>query len=277
MTLRELFDGALARAGIQKNDPGAFDISCLLEELCGAGRFDLPLRGGQEADPQQAARFFALLERWMAGEPLQYLLGKWEFYGLPFFVGPGVLIPRQDTETLAEAALDFLSGREDAAAADLCAGSGCLAGTIAHYSGARVYALELSGQALPYLKKNMEALKVPVTVLECDVFTPPALPPLDLAVSNPPYIPAREMETLDANVRYEPEMALYGGQDGLDFYRRLPWIYKPLLKKGGAIMFETGYNQARAVAALLEEAGYREIRVKRDAAGVERVVVGLSR
>lgn len=276
MTLRELFDDALFRAGIQKNDPGAFDISCLLEDLCGAGRFDLPLRGGREADPQQAARFFALLERWMAGEPLQYLLGKWEFYGLPFFVGAGVLIPRQDTETLAEVALEFLRGREDAAAADLCAGSGCLAGTIAHYSGARVYALELSGQALPYLKKNMEALKVPVTVLECDVFAPPVLPPLDLAVSNPPYIPAREMETLDANVRYEPEMALYGGEDGLDFYRKLPRIYKPLLKKGGAIMFETGYNQARAVAALLEEAGYQEIRVERDAAGVERVVVGLS-
>lgn len=276
MTLQELFDEALARAGIGRTDPGAFDLSCLMEEFCGAGRFMLPLRGNAQVPEDRAAAFFSRLERWKAGEPLQYLLGKWEFYGLPFYVGPGVLIPRQDTETLAEAAISFLKGLESPVAADLCSGSGCLAAAVARHTGAHVYALELSEQALPYLQRNVEALGVPVTVLRCDVFAPPPLPPLDLVLANPPYIPRHEMETLDANVRYEPEMALCGGGDGLDFYRRLPGLYRPLLKPGGALMLETGYNQARAAAGFMAEAGYRDIRLLRDIPGIERVAAGIA-
>lgn len=274
MTLQQLFKEALARAGISRNDPSAFDIACLMEETCGAGRFDLPLRGEQAVGQDQEQAFFSLLGRWLEDEPLQYLLGKWEFYGLPFYVGPGVLIPRQDTETLAEAAMCFLRGRESPVAADFCAGSGCLAAAIAHYSGTRVYALELSEAALPYLNRNIAALKVPVIVLRGDACAPPALPPLDLIVCNPPYIPRREMETLEAVVRYEPYMALYGGEDGFDFYRTLPPVCLPLLKPGGALMLETGYNQARDVGALLEGFGYQDIHIRRDAAGIERVVEG---
>lgn len=276
MTLQNLFLEALTRAGIGKSHPGALDISLLMEELCGADRFALPLRGGQEVPEDQERAFFALLARWMDGEPLQYLLGKWEFYGLPFYVGPGVLIPRQDTETLAEAAISFLKGLESPVATDLCSGSGCLAAAIACHTGAQVYALELSEKALPYLRKNIAALALPVTVLHCDVFAPPPLPPLDLVVSNPPYIPRDKLETLDANVRYEPEMALCGGGDGLDFYRRLPGLYRPFLKPGGGMMLETGYNQARTVAGLMDAAGYRDIRILRDLPGIERVVTGVA-
>lgn len=277
MTLNELYEKALSRAGIGRNDPGAFDLSCLMEDVCGVSRFQLPLRGGNPAPEDQAARFFALLDQWLRGEPLQYLLGKWEFYGLPFVVGPGVLIPRQDTETLAEEALRFLAGREKPLAADLCSGSGCLACTMAcRCPGAEVFALELSGEALPYLKRNVAALTPSVTVFQADVFAPPPLPPLDLIVSNPPYISRREMETLDKTVRREPEMALYGGETGDDFYRRIPPLYAAKLKPGGALMFEVGYQQAGHVAALLETAGYVRVRTVRDAAGIERVVIGFA-
>lgn len=275
MTATELFEAGLERANLRRTDPEAYDVSCLLEEVCGIGRPLLPLRGEEIVSSAQAERFFALLQRWLQAEPLQYLLGKWEFFGLPFEVGPGVLIPRQDTEALAQCAIDFLCDKPGAVVADLCAGSGCLAGTIAHICGARVYALELSKDALPYLRRNMRALGADVTVLEADVLSPPALPQLDLVVSNPPYISAEEMAVLDAQVLKEPEMALYGGVDGCDFYRALPQLYFSRLRCGGALMLEVGYRQAAEVAQLMRTAGYADVYTTNDLAGIPRVVVGI--
>lgn len=276
MTLRELCREAEAIPGFKSREDWQFDLSCMLEDFCHIPRGASALGGERAVLPEQAGCLLAAARRYAAGEPLQYLLGQWEFYGLPFYVGPGVLIPRADTETLAEQAIAFLKGRQYPAVADLCAGSGCIAAAIAaHCPDASVYALELSEDAFPYLERNIRRNGVKVTPLRHDVLCPPAgLPPLDLVVSNPPYISKEEMGGLDAQVLHEPEMALYGGEDGYMFYRELPALYLPLLKAGGAMALETGWKQAREVAALMGKAGYVDIRTAKDLCGVERVVVG---
>ncbi len=275
MTLEEAYNSAydMVQNNAQATETCAFDLSCLLEHTLGVSRYQLPLSGTQQADEAGVRSFFNLCARYCAGEPLQYLIGEWEFYGLPFSVGRGVLIPRPDTETLVETALRILQGVSRPVVADLCAGSGCVAVAVAHTRpDARVFALELSPDAFPYLAKNIRRNHVKVSALQCDVFAPPQLPALDLVVCNPPYIPRHEMETLQTQVRHEPETALFGGEDGYDFYRKLPKLYSPLLKPGGAIAFEVGYNQAHHVAKLLRENGYTDIGIQNDLCGVARVV-----
>ncbi len=278
MTISQLYQTAYQAVLQNAQEPGscAFDLSCLLEQVFGFDRFHLPSYGGQEASPAQEERFQTLCARYLAGEPLQYLLGEWEFFGLPFAVGEGVLIPRPDTETLVETGLSLLHGIPGPTVADLCAGSGCVGIALASQRpDAAVYALERSEQAFGYLQTNIEKNHAQgVQALLCDVLSPPALPPLDLVVSNPPYIPRCEMETLQPQVRHEPWMALFGGEDGYDFYRLLPALYLPRLKPGGAIAFEVGYNQAEQVSGLLTAAGYTGVGTGHDLAGIARVVYG---
>ncbi|MEM1484833.1 peptide chain release factor N(5)-glutamine methyltransferase [Oscillospiraceae bacterium PP1C4] len=277
MTLQQVYKKAYDKLqqNAQVQETCAFDLSCLFEHMLGVSRYRLPLIGNQEADEAKARVFFSLCKRYEAGEPLQYLIGEWEFYGLPFSVGEGVLIPRPDTETLVETALALLKDVKRPVVADLCSGSGCVAIAIAHERpDAQVFALELSDAAFPYLIGNISRNHAKVTALHHDVRTPPALPALDLVVSNPPYIPREEMDTLQIQVTHEPEMALFGGEDGYDFYRELPKLYLPLLKKDGAIAFEVGYNQAQTVKQLLLSSGYTDINTQKDLAGIVRVVSG---
>lgn len=273
MTLADAYREGLALAG-----PGtdrAFEVSCLFEGAFGLPRY-APGLDARQAGAPALERFFAHCRKLAEGEPLQYLLGEWEFFGLPFFVGEGVLIPQPDTETLVETALGLMEGTPSPVVADLCAGSGCVGISIAHMRpDARVYALELSEAALPYLARNIERNGAPVEALHCDALAPPALPPLDGVVSNPPYISREEMAGLPPQVKREPEMALYGGGDGLDFYRALPGVYRPLIKEGGFLALEVGYTQAEAVAALVRGAGFHAVETRRDLAGVARVVTGL--
>lgn len=270
MTFAEVWRKGLALAG--PGDDRAFEVSCLFEGAFGASRYSTGPDSG-ETDAAALESFLAHCRRLAAGEPLQYLLGEWEFYGLPFYVGEGVLIPQPDTETLVETALGLLDGLPSPVIADLCSGSGCVAVAVAHMRpDARVYALELSEEAFPYLERNIARNGANVEALHCDALNPPELPPLDGVASNPPYISRVEMAGLPPQVRREPEMALYGGEDGLDFYRALPGIYYPLLKNGGFLALEVGYTQAEAVAALLTGAGYRGVETRRDLAGVARVI-----
>lgn len=276
MTLNDLYRTAcLSCKEKAQEDSCAFDVSLLFEHVMGVSRYRLPLVGQNPADGDKAAEFLNLCGRYAKGYPLQYLIGEWEFYGLPFKVGEGVLIPRPDTEILVETALELLKGRESPVVADLCAGSGCVAAAIAHKRpDAHVFALELSEAAFPYLRENIVRNRVKVQAIQCDVFAPPTLPPLDLVVSNPPYIPRSEMETLQKQVTFEPKMALFGGEDGYEFYRRLPLLYRPLLKSGGVLAFETGYDQAQKVSGMLLAAGYEKTGIRKDLAGIERVVFG---
>lgn len=213
----------------------------------------------------------AKVSRRLSGEPLQYILGEWEFYGLPFKVGEGVLIPRQDTETLVDTAARFLKDRDTKKTLDLCAGSGCIGISLAVFAKAEVTCVEKSEQAFFYLKENIALNNASVKAVLGDVFDDTEDGGYDLAVSNPPYLSNSDMNALQREVEFEPKDALYGGDDGLDFYRRLLGIYPKKLKSGGMIAFEIGIGQDAVVCEIFRKNGLEPF-VEKDLCGINRVV-----
>ena len=253
-----------------------FDAAQLLRWLSGQDQVWLIAHTGDACPEDWQARSVDALHRLESGEPLQYLLGEWEFYGLPLAVGPGVLIPRADTETIVETWLLALAPVPDPAIWDLCSGSGAIALALASpRPDARILAAELSEEALPYLRQNIAALAPDqVTAVQTDVLTqlPDGL--CDLIVSNPPYITGADMQTLSPQVRREPELALYGGEDGLRFYRQLTHSCYDHLRPGGWLIFEIGYDQGESVPALLRQRGFDQVFCRNDLAGVPRCAGG---
>lgn len=217
----------------------------------------------------------AMLKERKEGRPLQYIIGKWWFYKGEFFVGEGVLIPRQDTETLVEVATELLRNKENPSVADLCAGSGCIGISIAaDFPNASVTAVEKYQKAYSYLEKNIAHNGTKnVTPVLADV-TEKQFGSYDLIVSNPPYITAEDMKMLSNEVKKEPETALYGGEDGLYFYRRITELWKTSLKPNGILAFEVGINEADAVGRILARNRFKNITVRKDLCGVQRVVFG---
>ena len=219
-----------------------------------------------------------MLRRREAGEPLAYILGGWEFCGLPFAVSPAVLIPRTDTEVLAETATELLREHEAPRLLDLCTGSGCIGlMLLARLPAARAVLADVSDEALRLAKKNalLNGVSARAACVKADALSaPPALlRDFDLLVCNPPYIRADELASLDASVRdYEPRLALDGGEDGLDFYRSVCQSWQAGLRPGAPLLFECGENQAASVAQIGESAGLRFVRTVKDTIGVERVV-----
>ncbi len=228
-----------------------------------------------------AERVAALTERRIAGEPVAYITGAWEFYGLPMTITTDVLIPRMDTELLVDAAKELLNGRKmDARVLDLCCGSGCIACAIAHEMPAtRLVAVDISAGALEVCRRNVALNRLLSRVL-CMQADAAASPPMsmgsfDMIVSNPPYIESSEIMTLDPSVRdYEPIWALDGGEDGLRFYRSILKYWRSLLKPGGWLLFEVGEGQAETVKEMILSAGFASADTRRDTLGVERVVIG---
>ena len=218
--------------------------------------------------------FEALVARRLRREPLQYILGSQSFLGRAFHVDERVLIPRPETELLAERAIGRLRGYGPGAAAlDLCCGSGCLAVSLAlEVPEAAVHAADISEGALAVTRRNAEALGASVTLRQGDLFDAVDGLVFDLIVSNPPYIPAEECSALQAEVLREPLLALSGGPDGLDFYRRIAAEAPARLNPGGVILLEVGDGQAPAVAALLRQAGWRDTAMYQDYQGIERIV-----
>lgn len=207
--------------------------------------------------------------------PLQYIFGNWEFYGRPFKVGVGVLIPRADTETVVEAALEELETRENPKVLDLCAGSGCIGITLAaEVPSSEVTMVEKYDEAIRYAFHNIELNGVSAKAVKGDVFEAPQLPndSIDLIVSNPPYIPQEEMKYCSPEVKFEPQTALLAEDEGLEFYKAIINNYTPILKTGGAICFEVGFKQAQSVKKLLENSGYKNIKIKNDLNGIGRAV-----
>lgn len=234
------------------------------------------------ASDQVEEKVRALVERRLAGEPVAYIIGEWEFYGLPLEISPDVLIPRMDTEVLAEQAiLRTRAAGDGARVLDLCAGSGCVGLAVAaNVEECRVVLADVSEGALGICKRNVRLndLNARATCMQVDAREePPAvLWDFDVIVSNPPYIPSWEMEGLDISVRdYEPPMALDGGEDGLTFYRLIAQKWKTALRLGGTLLFEVGMGQADDVEAILAQAGYEHIRSYQDTAGIWRVVSGV--
>lgn len=216
---------------------------------------------------------FSKVERRLKHEPLQYILGEWEFCGLTLKVGRGVLIPRQDTETLVETLLPVVkSGKTEVA--DLCAGSGCIGIALEKLGGAKVTMLEKSRDALKYLKENVRLNGCSAEVLEYDVLGEPLDRKFDIIVSNPPYIRREVIKTLSTEVGFEPTEALDGGDDGLIFYRYIANNWKKALNEGGYIAFEIGFDQEKEVCEIAEKAGFKDVTCRRDLCGQPRVVTG---
>lgn len=292
MTLKELHEltaNMLSAAGVEDS---AFDTDCLFEDILNAGKTDLVLRGDTEVPEPEADRLMLAAEKRCGGTPLQYILGEWEFFGRPFYVGEGVLIPRPDTEVLAEKVLAHFkaAGNDSPEICDLCSGSGCIAVTLKkELPRSTVYAVELSSEAMPYLTKNIIRHGADVRVLKGDVvdgrllenFADPddigELRKIDCIVSNPPYVTDKEMTELSREVRREPETALRGGTDGLKFYRLISCLWREILKDGGLIAFEIGSGQGAAVRDILEKNGFADITVHKDYAGRDRVVTGIKK
>jgi release factor glutamine methyltransferase len=259
----------------------------LLLHVLGRDRTWLYAHPEEQLSPADAERFFALIARRANGEPTQHLTGKQEFWGLEFGVTPDVLIPRPETEHVIEVALDRLALRELRAGrkqtlsgeglqiADIGTGSGCIAIALAKdLPGATIYATDISPVALAVARRNAMRHNVAscVRFLEANLLGGVA-PPLDLIVSNPPYVGRREAATLMREVRdYEPEIALYGGEEGYELYADLITQSAAHLKPGGILVLELGHNSLPAVQPLLDAPTWTNVAVTNDLAGIPRVI-----
>lgn len=222
-----------------------------------------------------------MTDRRINGEPVAYIIGEWEFYGLPVIVNKAVMIPRVDTELLARETIGIIKQRgKQTRLLDLCAGSGCIGLAVAaHAPNCRIVLVDNSEEALAVCRANMlkNRLSRNITAIEADVLEPPQalLGKFDMIVCNPPYIPTRDLDDLDISVRaHEPLSALDGGPDGLYFFRAVVTNWLTLLKPGGYLAFECGAGQAGDVRGIMEDGGLRDIRVHIDTLGIERVVAG---
>lgn len=274
MTYEQLLRGAVEnlRAAGKENPVGE-----ARELLCAAGKItkdSLPAKMGETCECSVAQILEGFLKRRLEGEPLQYILGFWEFYGLEFKVGPGVLIPRADSEILVDTALAFLKKRQGVIkVADLCSGSGALAIALAeNLPQADITAVEYFPEALAYLEKNNRLHGDLVKIIGGDALSAPEIFDLDLVISNPPYLTRDELTELSEEVEREPVSALDGGEDGLIFYRQIAKNYRPALKPDGLILFEIGYRQADAVKNILRQNGYENIQVLKDYGKNDRCV-----
>ncbi len=277
MTRRELYvlcREKLERAGIDTAD---FDVMCIFQDMLNEKN---PMFQPLEEVPEDIrGKITDLTERRSQGYPLQYLLGRWEFFGYPFNVGEGVLIPRPETELLVENIIEICR-REKLTSpriVDLCSGSGCIAVTLKkELPSAEVWAYEISPQALSYLKGNASLNDADINIKERDVMLGgnEDIPEdgFDIIVSNPPYLTSEEMSQLQTEVSHEPELALYGGEDGLDAYRAITDIWKHHLRKNGWLCYEYGDGQHDYVKDILIDNDFRNITLSRDLAGIYRAV-----
>ncbi len=262
---------------LEKNDiPDAdFDSLCLMEHFFNADRSTLIIHGDRLADSELCRRFLIALNERISGRPLQYIIGKWNFMGLDFFVGEGVLIPRSDTEITAEKVIALAQKMKSPKIIDLCSGSGAIAVSVAKFvPDAQIVALELSEDAFVYLQKNIKFNSVKnVTPVLGDVtknYSDFSDETFDIIVSNPPYIKTNQIDTLQPELAFEPRMALDGGDDGIFFYKIISKKWKSKLKIGGFIVYETGEDEHEPVKDDLIANGYSNISYLLDLQGFKR-------
>ena len=267
----------LRKAGIEAATLEARELVCI---GTGKSREDLARDGGLYASPELERQVRSLVDRHLAGEPVAYLIGEWEFYGLSLDISPDVLIPRPDTEVLAGQAIEYIQTLGECRVLDLCAGSGCIGLAVASQAPqARVVLGEYSDAALKVCRQNIRrnGLSGRVVPMQADAREKPerSLGEFQCIVSNPPYIPRADIETLDASVRdYEPHLALDGGEDGLDFYQTISGKWKDALAPGGRLYFEVGIGQADSVLRIMRAQGFGDIQIVKDLHDIPRVVFG---
>jgi release factor glutamine methyltransferase len=252
------------------------EVQCLLQEVLEVNRAHLLTHPEQSLTADQHVRYMALLDRRMGGEPIAYLVGEREFYGLTFKVSPATLIPRPETELLVELALQRIPQQGPCRVLDMGTGSGAIALIIAHARpNAQVVAVDFSRAALEVAQINMQRLNLGnARMLRSNWFGALQNERFDMIVSNPPYIAADDAHLAQGDVRFEPRTALASGADGLDDIRRITASARDHLNVNGWLLFEHGYNQAAQVNALLQQTGFAGVFSARDLAGIERVSGG---
>lgn len=278
MTIREKkqwLTGRLEEGGVE--DAG-YEAMLLVELVYGMDRTAQLIHSQDPAPEEKNAQLEELLSRRLEGEPIQYLLGQWEFMGLPFLLSQDTLIPRADTETLCQWVLDHTTKKESCRMLDLCCGSGCIGISLAYYlPKAEVELWDISAGAVEMTKKNaaLNGVESRCTPKVQDVLKEDLREGcFDYILSNPPYIPTGDLAGLQKEVQREPRRALDGGETGMDFYEVLPGLHKHLLKEGGVLLFECGIHQSQQVAEIMRREGYREIEEINDLHGIPRVVLG---
>ncbi len=272
MTIKELY--SYCSDELSFTECGDFEALCIFNDILGFSKENILLNSRGITDSHKEI-IDNVISRRKNGEPLQYILGKWDFYDLTFSVGEGVLIPRPETELLVDFALEKLKNIDSPIVYDLCSGSGCIGLTIArHRKDAKVYLLEKEKNALKYLLKNKSELQLDnVVVINDDLFSVDLslFPECDLIVSNPPYIMTDEISALQKEVLYEPLTALDGGLDGYDFYRCLSERWCKKVKNNGFIAMECGENQSEYIIELFKNK-YIESNIIFDFNNIDRVV-----
>ena len=281
MQRKQLYDICGEKLKSSGNEDWEFDMLCIFQDML-HDKFPL-FRPAEEVSAEDEGKIRELTERRCTGYPLQYLLGEWEFYGYPFKLSEDVLIPRPDTETLIENVLEIChkEGYKSPKIADLCSGSGCIAITLKKMlPDAEVSAVELSDGALDMIKENSALNSADIHIVKGDVLdanTAAMFRDMDIIVSNPPYVTAEEMAQLQKEVRYEPEMALYGGEDGLDFYRAMTALWKNSIAENGWLLYEYGDGQHSDVEKILIDNNFNNITLTRDLAGIFRTASAQNR
>ena len=274
MDTRQMFHNAgLEGATLEARELVCYASGKTREQLVRDGRLYVP----QMVEEQM----HQLVQRHLAGEPVAYLIGEWEFFGLPLDISENVLIPRADTEVLAQQAIDYLrSTNGECRVLDLCAGSGCVGLAIAsQVKNAHVILGELSEGALRICRQNVRrnGLTGQVMPFQMNALEKPSVQigEFDCIVCNPPYIPTADIDGLDGSVRdYEPHLALDGGEDGLNFYRSVSDKWRDAMHPGSRLFFEVGIGQADEVLRIMRSYGFGDIEIVPDTAGIPRVVFG---
>ncbi len=280
-TYNELFIGLRNRLRAAGVEASTLEAGLLAAHAAGKTQAQLLADLRLYTSPEVEQRLEALAQRRLAGEPAAYITGCWAFCGLDLAVDRNVLIPRADTETLVETALNLTGNRDtELRILDLCTGSGCIGCALAHFlPKSHVVLADISEGALRVARENVQrcGFGTRVMCVGADALSPPTqrLGSFDLIVCNPPYIPAEEIGALDASVRdFEPHLALDGGADGLSFYRAVTQHWTALLRQSGWLVFEVGETQADAVEKLMRLAGLRSVGRAKDSGGWDRVVYG---
>lgn len=300
VTVRELYAQCVGELRASGDESAEFDAGCIVQDLIGIKN----IYSDKRVDKSRADAVRGAVEKVSCGYPLQYVLGSWEFYGMTFKVGEGVLIPRQDTETLVDVLLERLSGASAASAAtsasaaagaaavkdkrirlrgvELCAGSGCVGIALEKKlpCEAEITLVENSPDAYRYLSENVSLLESKARIMLADVLeqeTAERFSQLDFIVCNPPYLSAADMADLQKQVSFEPREALFGGEDGLDYYSAITRIWKSSLRDGGVLCYEIGMGREMEVSRIMIQLGFEDVRFVRDATGTFRVVYGCNR
>lgn len=266
-------EGAIRLSAGPHPDRARQDTDTLLLHVLEKTKSWLLAHSDEQLAASEASRYAELLERRYRGEPIQYIVGEAEFYGLPFRATPDVLIPRPETEHLVEKALEVAASFPAPRIVDVGTGSGCIAVALAHHlPQARITAIDLSAPALAIAEENAKRNGVALRFLEGDLLTPVAGEHFDLIVSNPPYVPLADRASLAVEVRdHEPALALFAGPDGLEICRRLIPSAFAALVPGGFLLLEIGHGQSQAIAALLAASGFRQIELIPDLQSIPRV------